>query len=75
MSRGTTAERLARLETILARVETKIDAMEVEQRADIAALAALTNKGSGILIGVAIAAGALGASASTFLKWIAGLFH
>lgn len=75
MSRGTTAERLARIETILERIETKLDTVENDQRADIAELAALKNKGSGILIGVAIAAGALGASASTFLKWITGLFH
>jgi len=69
----TQGERLARIEGILERIEKKLDAVEVEQRADVAELAALKNKGAGILIGVAIAAGALGASATSLLQWLAGL--
>jgi beta-phosphoglucomutase-like phosphatase (HAD superfamily) len=41
--------------------------------ADEEELSALKNKGAGILIGVAIAAGALGASAAQMLKWLGNL--
>jgi hypothetical protein len=68
----TQLERLARIETIL---ETKLDqacgdvaairkeltAHKVETDADKADLAALKNKGAGILVGVGLAGGALGA--------------
>lgn len=66
-------ERLARIEAILERMEPKVDALRTDLDSDKAALAALTNKGAGILIGVAIAAGGIGAGFSTFWKWIAGL--
>lgn len=66
MTRHTTPERLARIETILERIEDKLDRVETEQTKDIADLAALKNKGAGILVGVALAAGSLGAAA----KWL-----
>lgn len=68
-------ERLARIEAILDRIEKKLDKVEAESLADIADLAKLKNKGAGILIGVSIAAASLGATASTILRWIAGLFN
>ena len=67
-------ERLARIEAILERMEPKVDEIRHDLNADKADLAALKNKGTGILIGVAIAAGAFGAGASTFWRWIVGLF-
>ena len=69
----TNGERLARIEAILERIDSKLDKVEADQLADIAELAKLKNKGSGILIGVAIAAGSLGASASHVLKWLSNL--
>lgn len=78
---STTAERLARIETLLeaavvqraedrAGMAQTIDAMAKDIRAirtdldaDKAALAELTNRGRGLLIGVSLAAGALGAYA------------
>lgn len=62
----TNAERLARIEAIVERIDTKIDKLETEQTKDIADLATLKNRGSGILVGVALAAGSFGASA----KWL-----
>lgn len=77
----TTAERLARIETLLEaavgqRVQDRADmhktidamaadikAIRVDLDADKAALAELTNRGRGLLIGVSLAAGALGAYA------------
>lgn len=67
-------ERLMRIETILERMEPKVNDIRDDLNADKADLAALKNKGAGILIGVAIAAGGIGAGASTFWKWIVGLF-
>ncbi|MCH2238891.1 MAG: hypothetical protein A2792_00995 [Sphingomonadales bacterium RIFCSPHIGHO2_01_FULL_65_20] len=78
---NTTAERLARIETLLEaaviqRAEDRagmaqtidgmakdIKAIRTDLDADKAALAELTNRGRGLLIGVSLAAGALGAYA------------
>jgi hypothetical protein len=56
------AERLARIEAILERIEAKLDKVEEDQLEDMAELAELKNKGAGILIGVALVASAMGAS-------------
>lgn len=76
---ATTPERLTRIETLL---ETKLDeialrlkkiedhqAKQDESAAlDKADLAALKNKGTGLLIGVGLAGGAVGAGLTEFLK-------
>jgi len=64
----TEAERLARLEVILERIEAKLDRVEEDQIEDMAELAALKNKGAGILIGVALFAAGIGASIGNLLK-------
>ncbi len=77
---ATQAERLTRIETLLETlVETKlgemaddIKAIRSEVEADKAELAALKNKGAGILIGVGLAGGAIGAGLS---KLIGGLLQ
>jgi len=69
-------ERLARIETLLERLpemQADIKAIRRDLDADKAELASLKNKGTGILIGVAIASAALGASANALLRWIVGL--
>lgn len=63
----THAERLTRIETILERIDQKLDKLEVDQRDDIAELAALKNRGVGLLVGVGLAGGALGAAVS---RWV-----
>jgi len=62
------AERLARIEVILERIEAKLDRVEEDQIEDMAELAALKNKGAGILIGVALFAAGIGASLGNMLK-------
>lgn len=62
MSTPTTPERLASIETILSRMEPKLDGLVKEVAEDKADLAALKNRGTGILIGVALAAGSAGAA-------------
>ena len=62
------AERLARIEVILERIEAKLDRVEEDQIEDMAELAALKNKGAGILIGVALFAAGIGASLGNLLK-------
>ena len=64
----TEAERLARIEVILERIEAKLDRVEEDQIEDMAELAALKNKGAGILIGVALFAAGIGASVGNMLK-------
>lgn len=64
----TEAERLARIEVILERIEAKLDRVEEDQIEDMAELAALKNKGAGILIGVALFAAGVGASVGNLLK-------
>lgn len=71
---GSQVERLARIEAILERVEDRLMAIEVAQNKDIADLAALRNKGTGILIGVAIAAGVVGAKLAAILAAITAAF-
>lgn len=77
---ATQAERLIRIETLL---ETKLDAIvarldkieahQTKQDSDAAIdradLAALKNKGAGLLIGVGLAGGALGAGFAELLEW------
>ena len=62
------AERLARIEVILERIEAKLDRVEEDQIEDMAELAALKNKGAGILIGVALFAAGIGASVGNLMK-------
>lgn len=62
------AERLARIEAILERIEAKLDKVEEDQLEDMAELAELKNKGAGILIGVALVASAMGASLWNMIK-------
>jgi hypothetical protein len=64
----TQGERLARIETLLEGTAVQLDHMAD----DIKAIRKdLRSKGAGILIGVAVAAGGLGASASSILGWLA----
>lgn len=46
-----------------------IRAIKADLEQDKAALAELKNKGSGLLIGVGLAGGALGASVSSIVEW------
>lgn len=69
----TQAERLAKIEAILERVETKVDRVETKVETDIADLAALKNRGAGLLIGVGLAGGTLGAAIAK--AWAAVLGH
>lgn len=79
----TTAERLTRIETILeeklasqiSQMAEDIKAIRTDLDDDKAELAGLKNKGTGILIGVAIASSAFGASVATGFRWLTGLFH
>lgn len=73
---ATQAERLTRIETLLETlVQDKLEAMAADIKAiradvetDKAELAALKNKGAGILIGVGLAGGAIGAGLSEFIS-------
>lgn len=77
----TQAERLAKLETRLdtlidgvEKANEKLDRLEVEMQADKAELAALKNKGWGILLGVSLGAATIGAGLkSLFTAIIAAL--
>ena len=67
----TQGERLARIETLLeALPEIRADIKQIREDldADKAALAALQNKGKGLLIGVGLAGGAIGAAVSKALQ-------
>lgn len=67
----TDGERLAKIEAILERVEERVDALCEAHAKDVADLQHLKSKGSGILIGVALAAAAGGASLwNMILAWI-----
>lgn len=71
------SDRLVRMEVVLEmipEIRNDIKAIRADLDADKAELAALKNKGTGILVGVAIAAGAFGATASTFWRWLVSLF-
>lgn len=67
----TQGERLIRIETLLERMDKKLEAIEADLIEEKERNAALRNKGAGILVGVAIAAGALGASAATLFEKLA----
>ena len=66
---------MARIETILERIEAKVDKLESDVAADVKDLAALKNKGTGLLIGVALAAGTLGASVVAAFDKLAAIFR
>ena len=80
MSGGSTSDRLTRIETILEQSLVKrlddmaadIKGIRADLDADKAELAALKNKGAGILIGVGLAGGAMGAA---ILKGLQALFN
>jgi predicted nucleic acid-binding Zn-ribbon protein len=62
-------------------MQDKLDSMasdikdiKTEVEADKAELKALKNKGAGILIGVGLAGGAIGATVSGFIQSLGGLF-
>lgn len=66
---STQAERLARIETLLetaaansTEMRTEIKSLREDFQADKAELAALKNKGVGLLIGVGLAGGTIGAA-------------
>jgi hypothetical protein len=68
MSPNTQVERLTRIETLLERachdvaaIRSELAAHKVETDADKADLASLKNRGFGLLVGVGLAGGALGA--------------
>ena len=67
---ATQAERLARIEAIVERMEAKLDKLEGEQVKDIQELKNLKSKGSGILIGVALFAAGLGAGIDNILNML-----
>jgi hypothetical protein len=84
--RITQAERLTKIETLL---ETKLDEIvrrldgiekhqtqqDKESAEDRAELAALKNKGAGILIGVGLAGGAIGAAITAGFETLAEFFR
>ena len=59
-------ERLARIESILERMEPKLDGIENKLDADVADLAKLKNRGVGLLIGVGLLGGGVGAGLAKF---------
>ena len=65
------AEDRAAMKETLDGIAADVKALRAEFEADKADLAALRNKGSGLLIGVGLAGGAVGAGLAEFLK---GLF-
>lgn len=71
----TEAERLAKMEAILERVEVQVGRIETKVDNDVADLAAIKNRGIGILVGVSLAAGAIGANAAAFWKWMLSVVH
>lgn len=79
---GVQGERLMRIETLLEEalmpaldeVRRDIKAIRADLDSDKADLAALKNKGAGILIGVTIAAGSVSALVTHFWSWLRGLF-
>lgn len=78
-TRANTGERLARIETLLeegvikeiGKLSEDVKAIRADLDKDKADLAALKNKGAGILIGVGLAGGAAGAG---FVKLWQGVF-
>lgn len=78
MSGSTQGERLARIEAQLERLLADVKQIKDAQDKDVAALAAWESKGRGLLIGVALAAAAMGAVVSakigTLIMAISGVF-
>jgi uncharacterized membrane protein len=70
----TQAERLMKIETLLERLIDDVEKIRAAQEKDQADLAALKNKGAGILIGVSIVAGLIGAKLGALFTAIAGAF-
>jgi hypothetical protein len=71
----TTPERLARIETLLEtlpEIKDDIKAIRDDLDKDKAELAALKNKGTGILVGVALAAGSAGAGVLKLWQGLTG---
>ena len=74
---STMPERLARIEALLESVTDSQSEMRKDVKAirrdldsDVKDMAALKNRGSGILVGVAIAAGGIGAGSAAAWKWL-----
>lgn len=74
MATGTQNERLARIETLLERALEDLAKIRTEQIADKEDLAALKNRGAGILIGVSMIAAFLGAKVGAIATGIASFF-
>ena len=72
---GRIEEKLNAAVVDIAAVKTDVAALRQAVDKDVADLAALRNKGAGILIGVAIAAGAIGAKFSAIIGSVKGLFN
>ncbi len=69
----TQAERLTRIETLLEalpKIESKLEAIRNDIDKDTAELAALKNKGAGILVGVGLIGGGFGAVMSKMFSSI-----
>lgn len=72
-----TVERLAQIEVrleVLDEIRDELRALRKDFEADKADLAALKNKGTGLLVGVGIASAFLGAKLQAILHGIAGVF-
>ena len=72
---GRIEEKLNAAVVDIAAVKTDVAALRQAVDKDVADLAALRNKGAGILIGVAIAAGAIGAKFSAIIGALKELFN
>lgn len=70
----TNNERLASIETILARLEPKVDGIRADLDLDRAELASIKNRGAGLLIGVSVAAAFVGAKLQAILGAIVATF-
>lgn len=68
------AERLAQIEVLLKQAVADIKSIKEDLEADKAELAALKNKGTGILIGIALAAAAVGAKIGSMIDAAVGAF-
>lgn len=75
MAAMTQAERLASIEAKVDILLAKTEKMQVELTADKAELAALKNKGAGILIGVGLVAAVLGGAIRDILGGILRALH
>jgi len=72
MATPTQGERLAAIEAIMERMERTVDAIDRKVDRDVADLAAIKNRGAGLLVGVALAAGAAGSAATKMWQAITG---